>query len=109
MLEGRQYCTLGFPNSGGRPMSDYIWYLIMATVVGTAFLPLLLRQKCTRCKKRILKQINQIEAVDPDFLQNEPKFSTYFWCKPCDIILRRERTGPLEIISEAEQVPQAVS
>jgi hypothetical protein len=88
-------------------MGEFIWYFIMATVVGTAFLPLILREKCPTCKRRVLKQVNPLDVIDPALENEKPRFVTYFWCEPCDQIVRQIRTNPMEVIEQFAQQKDA--
>lgn len=81
-------------------MGEFIWYFIMATVVGTAFLPLILREKCPSCKRRVLKTINPLDVIDPEMEKQALRFVTYFRCETCEHTVRRVRNGPMEVVAE---------
>lgn len=81
-------------------MGEFIWYFIMATVVGTAFLPLVLREKCPTCRKRSLKQLSANEVFDLNRPMDEPRFVTYFNCENCEHLVRKVRSGPPEVFED---------
>lgn len=83
-------------------MGEFLWYFIMAIVVGTAFLPLILKERCPTCKRRCLKQLNPLDVNDPTYELESPRFVTYFFCGDCDQYLRRERNNPMEVLPEPE-------
>ena len=70
-------------------MKDWYWIPVFLVIIGTAFLPVILKSKCPKCKQRKIVQIE--DSAD----ENE-KYTYYFHCQSCQTKFKRVKSGPLQ-------------
>lgn len=77
-------------------MKEWYWFVILGVVIGTAFLPLILKEKCPGCKKHKLRSIDVNEETRQAVEGEERQFLSFFTCTDCGKNWKRERSGPIE-------------
>ncbi len=77
-------------------MKEWYWFVILAVIIGTVFLPLILKEKCPGCKKNKLRSVDMNEDLRLEVEGESRQFLSFFTCDNCAKRWKRERSGPIE-------------
>jgi hypothetical protein len=86
---------------------DVFMLLVVIAVLGSPFLPILLKSKCPSCNK---KKLEHLETVTPDLDGGKRTFITLYLCHNCNKQFQRVKSGPLlEIPVESQTQVEPLS
>ena len=86
---------------------DVFMLLVVLAVLGSPFLPILLKSKCPSCQK---KKLEHLETVTPEVEGGKKTFITLYHCHSCNKQFQRVKSGPLlEIQVESQTQAEPLS